>query len=66
MTTLRAADDTSEADYTGQVNALTEAMSRLAFDPYVDIDWDKVNEAYKTGTMPKLLGPAILDGETRK
>ncbi|MHA3018931.1 AurF N-oxygenase family protein [Mycobacterium sp. BMJ-28] len=45
MTTFRAAEDTSEADYTGQVNALTEAMSRLAFDPYVDIDWDAPENA---------------------
>lgn len=45
MTTFRAAEATSEADYTGQVNALTEAMTRLAFDPYVDIDWDAPENA---------------------
>lgn len=27
-------------DYADQVSALTVAMSRLGFDPYVDIDWD--------------------------
>lgn len=40
MTTLSRTDDTSEAEYSDKVTALTEAMTRLAFDPYRDIDWD--------------------------
>lgn len=40
MTTLSRIDDTSEAEYSDKVTALTEAMTRLAFDPYRDIDWD--------------------------
>lgn len=45
MTLLSQADDTSGADYSERVSALTDAMSRLSFDPYVDIDWDAPENA---------------------
>lgn len=45
MTVISRADDTSGADYSDKVTALTAAMSRLAFDPYVDIDWDAPENA---------------------
>ncbi|MCX2714118.1 AurF N-oxygenase family protein [Mycolicibacterium sp. J2] len=45
MTALSHADDSSVPAYTERVTSLTEAMSRLSFDPYVDIDWDAPENA---------------------
>ncbi len=45
MTALSHAEDPSAPAYTEQVTSLTEAMSRLSFDPYVDIDWDAPENA---------------------
>ncbi len=57
MTLLSQADDTSGADYSERVSALTDAMSRLSFDPYVDIDWDADEYAVDANDPRWQLGP---------
>ncbi|GAS99527.1 P-aminobenzoate N-oxygenase AurF [Mycolicibacterium canariasense] len=52
MTAPSHADDPSVPAYTDRVTSLTEAMSRLSFDPYVDIDWDASENALD-GTDPR-------------
>src|ERR1700709_1023985 len=45
MTKTSEADDAAEASYDSKVEALSDATSRLRFDPYVDIDWDAPENA---------------------